>query len=63
MSNVLLYYKERTENFYTFEMVPESIKLNNINNSASNTKGNNSKANNTSNSANNKTYNNSIQRG
>lgn len=58
MSNVLLYYKERTENFYTFEMVPEPIKLNNINNSA-----NNSKANNTSNSANNKTYNNSIQRG
>ena len=58
MSNVLLYYKERTENFYTFEMVPEPNELNNINNSASNTK-----ANNTSNSANNKTYNNSIQRG
>jgi len=58
MSNVLLYYKERTENFYTFEMVPEPIKLNNINNSA-----NNNKANNTSNSATNKTYNNSIQRG
>ena len=58
MSNVLLYYKERTENFYTFEMVPEPIKLNNINNSV-----NNNKANNTSNSANNKTYNNSIQRG
>jgi len=58
MSNVLLYYKERTENFYTFEMVPEPIKLNNINNSA-----NNNKANNTSNSTNNKTYNNSIQRG
>ena len=58
MSNVLLYYKERIENFYTFEMVPEPIKLNNINNSA-----NNNKANNTSNSTNNKTYNNSIQRG
>ena len=58
MSNVLLYYKERIENFYTFEMVPEPIKLNNINNSASNTK-----ANNTSTSVNNKTYNNSIQRG
>ena len=36
MSNVLLYYKERTENFYTFEMVPEPIKLNNIKNSVNN---------------------------
>ena len=31
MSNYLYCYKGRTENFYTFEMVPEPIKLNNIN--------------------------------
>ena len=41
MSNYLYYYKERTENFYTFEMVPEPINLKNIKNSVNNNKANN----------------------